>query len=112
MTIEQTVEIPASHQLTLDIPREVPVGRAQVIIQFPVRESVQATDRGSGETIPLEARGQSKNEAFRNAIKNAYGAWKDNPWTNHFEDVNAMRDEWGHRDSWNPDKFCTKIAKV
>jgi len=103
MTIEQMVEIPASHRLTLEIPEEVPAGRAHVLIQFPVREAVQATDRGTGETVPLEARGQSRNEAFRNAIRRAYGAWKDNPWTNHLEDINAMRDEWDHRDLWNPD---------
>ncbi|GHT54891.1 hypothetical protein FACS1894109_00380 [Spirochaetia bacterium] len=35
MTIEQTVEIPASHRLTIDVPREIPVGRMQVIIRFP-----------------------------------------------------------------------------
>ena len=28
MTIEQTVEIPANHRLTLDVPREIPAGRA------------------------------------------------------------------------------------
>ena len=28
MTITQTVDIPASRQITLDVPREVPVGRA------------------------------------------------------------------------------------
>ena len=27
MTIEQTVEIPANHRLTIDVPREVPAGR-------------------------------------------------------------------------------------
>ena len=32
MTIEQTVEIPASRRLTLEIPEEVPVGRARVLI--------------------------------------------------------------------------------
>jgi len=103
MTIEQTVEIPASHRLTIDIPEEVPAGRAQVIIQFPVLEDAQTAGRESGEAVPPEARGQSGNAAFRNALRNAYGAWKDNPWTNHLEDINAMRDEWDHRDPWNPD---------
>jgi hypothetical protein len=32
MTIEQTITIPADHQLTINVPREVPVGRA--IITF------------------------------------------------------------------------------
>ena len=103
MTIEQTVEIPTSHRLTIEIPDDVPTGRAQVLIQFPVREDVQTAGQGSCEAVPLEARGQSSNEAFRNALRRAYGAWKDNPWTNHLEDINAMRDEWEHRDPWNPD---------
>ena len=38
MTITQTVEIPASHKLTIDVPREIPAGRTQVVIQFPVVE--------------------------------------------------------------------------
>jgi len=28
MSVTQTVEIPASHRLTIDVPREVPTGRA------------------------------------------------------------------------------------
>ena len=70
MTIEQTVEIPASRRLTLEIPEEVPVGRVRVLIQFPFRED---------EAVPSEAKGQINNEAFRRALGRAYGAWKDNP---------------------------------
>ena len=101
MTIEQTVEIPADHKLILEIPEEVPEGRARVFIQF-FNEEEQARTFGSGE-IPPEARGQTSNEAFRSALRRAYGAWKDNPWTNYVEDINAMRDEWEHRDPWNHD---------
>ena len=32
MSVTQTVEIPASHRLTIDVPREVPAG--QVILTF------------------------------------------------------------------------------
>jgi len=28
MTIQQTVEIPVNHRLTIDVPREIPAGRA------------------------------------------------------------------------------------
>jgi hypothetical protein len=98
VTIEQTVEIPKSRRLTFDIPKEVPIGRARVVIQFPVPKETQ-----ENESIPPEAKGQSKNKAFRCAISQAYGAWKDNPWVNHLEDINAMRNEWDHRDPWNPD---------
>jgi hypothetical protein len=33
MTITQTVDIPASHRLTIDVPREVPEGRS--VLTFP-----------------------------------------------------------------------------
>jgi hypothetical protein len=32
MTMTQTVEVPASHRLTIDVPREIPAG--QVILAF------------------------------------------------------------------------------
>ena len=32
MTIEQTIEIPVGHRLTLDIPPEIPAGRARITI--------------------------------------------------------------------------------
>ncbi|GHU72901.1 hypothetical protein FACS189450_11590 [Spirochaetia bacterium] len=41
MTIEQTVEIPASHRLTIDVPRDIPTGRT--ILAFtpaPVGEDI------------------------------------------------------------------------
>ena len=56
----------------------------RVVIQFPIHDEVHAT-------VPEEAKGQANNEAFRQAIRRAQGAWKDNPWRNHLEDVNAMR---------------------
>jgi hypothetical protein len=30
MTIEQTIEVPASRRITLDLPQELPVGKARV----------------------------------------------------------------------------------
>ena len=100
MTIEQTVEITPSRRLTLEIPEGVPLGRAQVIIQFPPREDSHSSSQPSGSVTPPEARGQITNEAFRRVLNNAYGAWKDTPWINHREDINAMREEWD-RDIWN-----------
>jgi len=35
MCITQTIEIPASHRLTIDVPPEVPAGRAEIRF-FPV----------------------------------------------------------------------------
>ncbi|MCL2043489.1 MAG: hypothetical protein FWG89_05055 [Treponema sp.] len=101
MTIEQIVEIPASRRITLDVPKAVPEGKTRVIIQFPL-EDTQIND-----TILPEANSQGNNKNLRHALRRAYGAWKDNPWGNHIEDVNTMRDEWEHRDPWNPDPVKT-----
>ena len=40
MTMTQTVEVPASHRLTIDVPREIPAG--QVILTFT--PAVKAAD--------------------------------------------------------------------
>ncbi|MCL2441802.1 MAG: DUF2281 domain-containing protein [Treponema sp.] len=37
MTITQTIDIPADRRITL--PHEVPEGRANIIIQFPIQET-------------------------------------------------------------------------
>jgi len=34
----QTVKVPADRRITLEVPREVPIGETTIIIQFPVRE--------------------------------------------------------------------------
>ena len=54
--IKQTVEIPANHRLTIDVPREVPVGRACVIIQFPIQEEetgVTTSTKTEKKKIPV-----------------------------------------------------------
>ena len=91
MTITQTVDIPESRRLTIEVPREVPTGKTRLVIQFPSEENTQTV------AVQQEAKGQLNNEAFRQALRRAHGAWKDNPWTNHLDDVTAMRDEWEQR---------------
>jgi hypothetical protein len=39
MTITQTVDIPESHRLVIDVPREVPAGLTNLVIQFPTKET-------------------------------------------------------------------------
>jgi len=41
MTITQTVEIPADRRVTLEVPREVPMGETTIIIQFPTKKIPQ-----------------------------------------------------------------------
>ena len=87
MIIEQTIEIPASHRLTLDVPQEIPAGRA--ILTFTPAPADGAPDAEWQRTLAV--------------LKRTHGAWKNHPWTTHMEDVRAMREEWEHRDPWNPD---------
>jgi hypothetical protein len=96
MTIEQTVEIPDNHHLHLDLnlPETAMVrGKARVIVHFPVQEDQIVEKTGCSaeweKTLAL--------------LKRTHGAWKDNPWENYREDLQAMRNEWDHRDFWNPD---------
>jgi hypothetical protein len=46
MSVTQTVEIPVSHRLTIDVPREVPAG--PVILTFTPAEVEQIKERGFG----------------------------------------------------------------
>ena len=54
MTITQTVEIPADRRLVIDLPPQVPTGRTDVIIQFPVREETQPP----GTPLPMNGEGK------------------------------------------------------
>jgi hypothetical protein len=42
MTITQTVDITDDYRVTLEIPRNAPKGKANVIIQFPAEEKTKA----------------------------------------------------------------------
>jgi hypothetical protein len=52
MTIEQTVEIPVNRRLIIDVPREVPVGKA-VLAFTPVPETATSVPVSKGEKIRL-----------------------------------------------------------
>jgi hypothetical protein len=111
MIIEQTVEIPANGVLHLDIALPETAST-----ESTVRVLIQIPEKG-GETLPsdtpvsAEAKGQSRDEAFRRALRRAYGAWKSEPWENAPEDIRAMRNEWAHRDPWNPDPLKRHSTK-
>jgi len=46
MSVTQTVEIPANHWLTIEVPREVPEGRATLTFTPAVTEPIK--ERGFG----------------------------------------------------------------
>jgi hypothetical protein len=53
MSITQTVEVPASHRLTIDVPREIPAGPTVIVFKPVAKTSSgmtaqEAKDRGLG----------------------------------------------------------------
>jgi hypothetical protein len=53
MSITQTVEVPASRRLTIDVPPQTPIG-AQVIIQFPVSDEAEAASSDNNDKIRMD----------------------------------------------------------
>jgi hypothetical protein len=94
MTIEQTVEIPASHRLIIDLPAEIPAGRARITVvpELPAE--------GGKQRLPIISRLlHRREERQRKAIMEFAGCLKDSP---AFEgDPVAIfrreRDEWDER---------------
>ena len=72
MTITQTVEIPVNRRLQLDleIPREVPTGRMNVIIQIPVKTTTNDQAAESSQVANKKI-GMTKKE-LDEFLKNAY----------------------------------------
>ena len=46
MTIEQTIEIPASHRITIEVPSELPIGKTKVELSFTPLSNVQQAQNG------------------------------------------------------------------
>jgi hypothetical protein len=71
MTIKQTVEIPASHRLFIDVPREIPAG--PVILSFTPAPSASGLDsRLQGAVDPAM---YGKGEITGDIIGPFYNAW-------------------------------------
>ena len=81
MTIEQTVEIPANHRLVLDLPREIPQGKARFTATVtPVAEPPAAP---SGLTLSERFAGAlrlsgAKYESLQNALRQSRDEWNRN----------------------------------
>jgi hypothetical protein len=103
MTIEQTVEIPASHRLTIDVPSEVPMGRA--ILTFTPASAQSSKDQrhdaaplpgGSYNTIEeaLQAAAEKTANPNRKPISRLFGKCKGIFGGDGVAYQRAIRDEW------------------
>ena len=81
MTIEQTIEIPPSHRLFLDVPPEVPAGKT--IITFTTVSAVSADNSARSEEL------KTKLMSLRGSLgKNAFGGLDGVAYQN------KVREEW------------------
>jgi hypothetical protein len=63
MIIEQTVEIPADHRLTIDVPREVPAGRT-ILICKPAAEVPAEQEKAGWRALMGIDKGKDTMEAY------------------------------------------------
>ncbi|GHV79272.1 hypothetical protein AGMMS49944_10630 [Spirochaetia bacterium] len=109
ITIQQTVDIPASRRLTIDVPQEVPTGTTSVVLIFPSAESGTAV-RPSPTFPPFPTLEELKAEAARKAAERQayFNATGKDPLVELRDSMNSMpfagidgveyqrkmRDEW------------------
>ena len=103
MNVTQTVEIPVSHRLTIDVPREVPVGK--VILTFTPALAKKPIDRrfdavplpgGSPRTIEeaLQMAEEKAADPNRKPISQFFGKHKGIFGIDGVAYQRAIRDEW------------------
>jgi len=98
MSITQTVEIPDSHRLTIDVPREVPAGRT--IIAFTPASERRTKDAqlpgGSYNTVEeaLQAAAEKAADPNRKPISRLFGTHKGIFGGDGVAYQRAIRDEW------------------
>ena len=92
MTIEQTVEIPASHRLTIDVPREIPAG--QVILTFTPAKTpaVGKTNRTLEDALRRAA--EKAADPNRRPLSHFFGILSPNTFGDGVAYQRAIRDEW------------------
>lgn len=98
MTITQTVEIPVSHRLTLEVPREIPAGRA--ILTFT--PSARSGGDEAGIKMPpsyspeeaLRAAARRRSDPNRKSLSRLFGILSPAIYGDGVEYQRNMRDEW------------------
>ncbi|GHU01515.1 hypothetical protein FACS1894147_01500 [Spirochaetia bacterium] len=90
MTIEQTVDIPASRRLTIEVPREVPTGKTQVVIRFPDPAEALSSVPAEGDGCPLCAIYKEPNEETIAAFKEGDAMMRGEIPANRFHSIEEL----------------------
>jgi hypothetical protein len=102
MSITQTVEVPASHRLTIDVPREIPAGKTILtftpafVQKSDQRHNTAPLTRGSYSTIAeaLQAAAEKSADPNRKPISRLFGKHKGIFGGDGVAYQRAIRDEW------------------
>jgi hypothetical protein len=89
MTYTQTVDIPDNRRLTIEVPHEVPIGRTNVVIQFPVKEREALSREELLMKLPPEKRMSVADEAEL--------------FKKHADELNAEAEDVLSYQYWNPE---------
>ena len=96
MTITQTVDIPDSHKLTIDVPREVPAG--PVILTFTPARNVEIKPflRRTARTVEeaLQMAKERASDSNRKPISHYFGILSPETFGDSVAYQRAVRDEW------------------
>ena len=102
MTITQTVDIPASRRLTIDVPSEIPVGRT--ILSFTPASAEEETSAKKGSFLPggsysiieeaLQAAEKKATDPNRKPISHYFGILSSDTYGDGVAYQRKLRDEW------------------
>ena len=92
MSVTQTVEIPASHRLVIDVPREVPEGRAILAFTPAEKPAVGKTNRTLEDA--LRRASEKAADPNRRPLSHFLGILSPNTFGDGVAYQRAIRDEW------------------
>ena len=96
MTVTQTVDIPESHRLVIDVPREIPAGKA-VLAFTPARNAEVKTLPGGSPRTTAEAIEMEEAKAAdpnRKPLSHYFGTLSPEAFGDAVAYQRSLRDEW------------------
>ena len=92
MTMTQTVEVPASHKLTIDVPHEIPAGPTVIAFTPAKKSAVGKTNRTLEDAL---RRAEEKSaDPNRRPLSHFFGILSPNTFGDGVAYQRAIRDEW------------------